>query len=1103
MSMSMVSDEFAAKAWEFVMLLRLEICLFLGAVFTYFALFGNSVPRNSKLEQRTKASSRRLKSAANNSADNFDEWPEEDTSAVTSEKSCNDIELAFEASFESGDFSAAYRHWCSMKNFLKVPNVALPHVVEAMQRIKMDTPNIVHNLKSFLKRYSQQIDAVRMHGLLESLSRRMDSDLVNRVVELLPQAGLRTDSKTYEIIVSMHFASRNFQEVTNVVAEMRAKSVPLTTRTMIVLIKTALKQHNFEEACFCFREIKPALIGPTGQASSSTAPRLIVSQLVELACKEHQLQALLNDISDVPLTEEAVNAMLNECAWQRDASLVTKVEKLARDQGLTFSDRTYSLLLKCACSNPAHGTEVLDEVLQRESTIPPDLAIAALAVCSCNGDVERADILRKNLKSTPLSVLASFLRFYAENNQCEKACDIYERDMARDGDGTSEVHRPVTLDPRLERVLMSAALRCGRSALAQNLLANSPSDVAKHIAMVRNCALNGNLAGAIKVFETLKRSGTELNSIVYNTVLDACVECRNLAAAEEWMKTIQDAGMADIVTYNTLIKAHLQGGNYQKALEIVEDIKKAGLQPNRVTFNELVNFMVNTTDNALNGAKRAHIWSLVGEMHDAGVKPNQVTCSILLKGLNSNSKESDIHRTMDLINDMEEQMDEVLLSSVVEACVRVGKPDLLSSKLKQFQDGTHAVNGSHTFGSLIKAYGHARDIDGVWRCWKEMRSRHIRPTSITLGCMVEAVVSNGDTEGAYEIIHQVQSDERCRDALNSVIYCSVLKGFAREKKVDRVWSLYEEMSAANVELSVVTYNTMIDACARSGQMDRVPGVLQDMARGGVKPNVITYSTMLKGHCQQGNIHAGFKLLDEMKHDERIRPDEIAYNSLLDGCAQNGLVDEGLGVLAAMEEQGVPPSNFTLSVLVKLMSRARRLDEAFTLVEELTAKYHFSPNVHVYTNLAQACVSNRALGKAMNIFEKIIEMGLQPIARTYTILIRAYLQRNDHAQASRLLRGALGIPRSLPFIESKANAKPTSFDDAVVNETLSALADNPEVARGLLADIRQYVPRVRIDSSTQRRLMEGCHDRKSPAPARGPTRGGRGRGMPFDGTRSRA
>ena len=38
-----------------------------------------------------------------------------------------------------------------------------------------------------------------------------------------------------------------------------------------------------------------------------------------------------------------------------------------------------------------------------------------------------------------------------------------------------------------------------------------------------------------------------------------------------------------------------------------------------------------------------------------------------------------------------------------------------------------------------------------------------------MGCMAEAVVNNGDIEGALELIHQMQDDDQCCEALNSVI----------------------------------------------------------------------------------------------------------------------------------------------------------------------------------------------------------------------------------------------------------------------------------------------------------------------------------------------
>ena len=75
-----------------------------------------------------------------------------------------------------------------------------------------------------------------------------------------------------------------------------------------------------------------------------------------------------------------------------------------------------------------------------------------------------------------------------------------------------------------------------------------------------------------------------------------------------------------------------------------------------------------------------------------------------------------------------------------------------------------------------------------------MRSRHIEPSSITPGCMIQAIVSDGDAEGARDLVHQAHDDAQCCWAINSVIYCSVLKGFTREKKMDRIGAVYEEMA---------------------------------------------------------------------------------------------------------------------------------------------------------------------------------------------------------------------------------------------------------------------------------------------------------------------
>merc|ERR1719195_2558589 len=113
-------------------------------------------------------------------------------------------------------------------------------------------------------------------------------------------------------------------------------------------------------------------------------------------------------------------------------------------------------------------------------------------------------------------------------------------------------------------------------------------------------------------------------------------------------------------------------------------------------------------------------------------------------------------------------------------------------------------------------------------------------------------------------------------------------------------------------------------------MARVPAILEEMCDQQITPNIVTYSTILKGYCNERSIEKALELLEDMKKTTEFRPDEITYNTLLDGCARVGLYDRGVALLSEMQQEGVRPSNFTLSVLAKLATRSKRPDLAFEL-----------------------------------------------------------------------------------------------------------------------------------------------------------------------------
>ncbi|CAK0862347.1 unnamed protein product [Prorocentrum cordatum] len=599
----------------------------------------------------------------------------------------------------------------------------------------------------------------------------------------------------------------------------------------------------------------------------------------------------------------------------------------------------------------------------------------------------------------------------------------------------------VLADPQAGKAVAAAAIGCGRRDLLRRLVSASPGGP-RQVGLLKSFGAEQDLSAALQVFEACP----EKTVCLHNALLDICVDLRDMAAAERVMSRAAEAGVADVCTYNIIIKAYLKSGDLPRARSAIRAMRSGGLVPNAVTFNELIDAAVR--------AGREDVWGLVDEMRACGVKPNQVTLSTLLKNVQRSSRVADLERTIAMLDAMDESLDEVLLGSVCEACIRAGRADLVATQLKKRRggEGGGRVRGAHTFGSLIRAHGFIQDLEGVWSTWNEMRSAGILPTSITLGCMVEAVVSNDGPDAGLGLILDMRADGATRPLLNAVIYCSVLKGVVREKRFDRVWDIYQEMQAEKEQLqfSVTTYNTLIDACARSGDM----------------------STIIKGHCQENRLDEAFELLENMKRSKGLHPDEITYNTLLDGCSRHGMFDRGMELLQEMQDAGVPPSNFTLSVLVKLAKRSHMVDKAFEVCDDISRKYRLRLNVHVFNNLIHACTAQHDVDRALGVFRRMLKERVHPDGRTYSLLLRAAADRGDAEEAAALLRAAVGLPDPHPLLAG-AGAAALQLRGAppaeLLSEGLEGIAKLSEpLALQLVKEMRP-LRSVRLDSRLVLRL----------------------------------
>merc|ERR1719343_529180 len=134
---------------------------------------------------------------------------------------------------------------------------------------------------------------------------------------------------------------------------------------------------------------------------------------------------------------------------------------------------------------------------------------------------------------------------------------------------------------------------------------------------------------------------------------------------------------------------------------------------------------------------------------------------------------------------------------------------------------------------------------------------------------------------------------------------------------------------------MVAYTALIDAHARNGSMEQAMNLFQRMQQDGCQPNTITYSNLVKGYCMRGDLGEALSTFRKML-ERGLFADTVIFNTMLDGCVRHG--DFGLAdqLLTDLPKYGVEPSNFTLSIVVKMWGKRKQIDKAFQAVRDAVA-----------------------------------------------------------------------------------------------------------------------------------------------------------------------
>ncbi|KAI3729244.1 hypothetical protein L6452_17897 [Arctium lappa] len=250
----------------------------------------------------------------------------------------------------------------------------------------------------------------------------------------------------------------------------------------------------------------------------------------------------------------------------------------------------------------------------------------------------------------------------------------------------------------------------------------------------------------------------------------------------------------------------------------------------------------------------------------------------------------------------------------------------------------------------------------VYKFHKFSQTQTFNHTPITLNRMLDVVGKARNIDLFWDLIKEIGH----RRLVTDKTYKIALKTLASAREMKKCVEFFHVMNGFGYGYSLGTLNKVIDALCRDKLAEEAKYVVLKL-KDWVKPDGFTYKCLIRGFCDMGDLVEASKIW-------------------------NLMVDEGFEV----EIDGVEKMMDTLFKL-------NRSDEAMTLFQSIRLNRIDDLGLSYKLVIGWMCKKGK-LGQAREVFDEMLERGIQPDSITLASLIYCFLSKARVREAYKIAEG---------------------------------------------------------------------------------------------------
>ncbi|KAG7025541.1 Pentatricopeptide repeat-containing protein, partial [Cucurbita argyrosperma subsp. argyrosperma] len=554
--------------------------------------------------------------------------------------------------------------------------------------------------------------------------------------------------------------------------------------------------------------------------------------------------------------------------------------------------------------------------------------------------------------------------------------------------------------------------------------------------------------------------GFESNVFICNSVVAMYGRCGALDDARQVFDEVLERKIDDIVSWNSILAAYVQGGESKAALRIAFQMAKHynfKLRPDAITLVNVLPACASTF--ATQHGRQVHGFAVRSGLVDDVFVGNAL--------VDMYAKCSKMNEANKVFEQMKEK-DVVSWNALVTGYSQIGSFDDALSLFKRMQEEDIELNVV-TWSAVIAGYsqrGHGCEALDVFR---QMQHCGLEPNVVTLvsllsGCASVGALLHGKQTHAYAIKNILNLDwsdpgddmmvfnglidmyAKCKSSRvarnifdsiigkdkNVVTWTVMIGGYAQHGEANDAVELFSQMFKQETSLkpNAFTLSCALMACARLGALRlgkqihayalrhenesevlHVANCLIDMysKSGDIDAaqivfdnmkvrNAVSWTSLMTGYGIHGRGEEALRVFNQMRQ-VGLSVDGVTFLVVLYACSHSGMVDQGMNYFHGMVKCfGVAPGAEHYACMVDLLGRAGRLNEAMELIKSMPME----PTPVVWVALLSASRTHANVELGEYAASKLIESGAENDG-SYTLLSNLYANARRWKDVARIRR----------------------------------------------------------------------------------------------------